>query len=276
MRIPPGLAFAIVTGGIIVTAIVSVVIMASFLRETSGITERWETRNSAERLAYTELIAAQVASDNVIGGGYDTIGDPDADPDDDGLSNAEEEVLGTDPNNPDTDGDGTGDKTDPEPTDGTKGRPPRPPKPRRPAPPESEPPKPEPPFPPSPLPVVSIEVDKTVKHQYDSFYQDAIVAEFNEVLNFNIKVDILNPYATSIVIADELPTELEITDYGNTPSAIFEGTSYIIDVEPGTHTFEYYFSAKVKSAAEAIENKVEAYNRFWIFDNDEDSTRITF
>ena len=123
--------------------------------------------------------------------------------------------------------------------------------------------------------MVLIEVDKAVKHHYDSLYQDSIVADLNEVLDFHIKVDVKNSYATSIVIADTLPNELEITDYGNTPAAMFEGTSYAVDIEPGVHTFEYDFSARVKSVAEVVKNKVEAYNRFWIFDNDEDSTPIT-
>ncbi|RLC37285.1 hypothetical protein DRH29_02595, partial [candidate division Kazan bacterium] len=125
MRIPPGLAFAIVVGGIVTTAIVSVTIIAYFLRETSGLNERWATRNAAERQTYTDLIASKVENDNIIGSGYYVIGGPDADPDGDGLTNTEEEALGTDPNNPDTDGDGTGDGTDTAPTDGQTGRPPR-------------------------------------------------------------------------------------------------------------------------------------------------------
>jgi hypothetical protein len=40
------------------------------------------------------------------------------DPDGDGLTNNQEEALGTDPANPDTDGDGISDKFDPEPLDG--------------------------------------------------------------------------------------------------------------------------------------------------------------
>ena len=47
-----------------------------------------------------------------------TTGDPDdlADDDEDGLTNKEEQDLGTDPNNPDTDGDGINDNIDPNPT----------------------------------------------------------------------------------------------------------------------------------------------------------------
>ena len=40
------------------------------------------------------------------------------DPDGDGLTNNQELALGTDPANPDTDGDGISDKFDPEPLDG--------------------------------------------------------------------------------------------------------------------------------------------------------------
>lgn len=280
MRIPPGLAFGIIAGGIIITAITSAIIIASFMRETSGINERWGTRNESERQAYADQIAALVTDDNIIGNGYNVIGGPNDDPDGDGLTNAEEGELGTDPNNPDTDGDGIGDSTDPKPTDGTDPKPPRPPKPRpKPEPPEPPepptPPIPQPPTPPSPLPVVQIEVDKTVKHIYESVYHDSLIANLNDVLDFRIFVEVINPYATSIVISDELPAQLEIVDHGNTPTSIFESNTFIVDVEPGTHTFEYDFSARVKLEAEIIENKAEAHNRFWIFDNDSDTTNIT-
>ena len=43
------------------------------------------------------------------------------DPDGDGLTNGQEQALGTDPTNPDTDGDGVNDKDDPFPLDPTRG-----------------------------------------------------------------------------------------------------------------------------------------------------------
>jgi hypothetical protein len=45
--------------------------------------------------------------------------DAEADPDDDGLTNLEEYQSGTDPHNPDTDGDGLPDGRDPYPTAGS-------------------------------------------------------------------------------------------------------------------------------------------------------------
>lgn len=48
----------------------------------------------------------------VVDDGFDCVGEPsvcDDDPDGDGLTTGEEEILGTDPNNPDTDGDGIDD-----------------------------------------------------------------------------------------------------------------------------------------------------------------------
>jgi hypothetical protein len=50
--------------------------------------------------------------------------DPNADPDGDGLTNAQELALGTDPNNPDTDDDGFDDGEDTDPKDKTKHPPP--------------------------------------------------------------------------------------------------------------------------------------------------------
>ena len=50
----------------------------------------------------TEVLS-MVMSDPSAGNGAD---DPDADPDNDGLTNAQEAILGTDPNDSDTDGDG--------------------------------------------------------------------------------------------------------------------------------------------------------------------------
>lgn len=274
MRITSGAAFGIVSGAIVLTGVIAGLILAGFLRETSGTSERWDSRLDGSREAYESSIIA-AAGDPIF-----SPTNP-ADPDGDGLNADEEDALGTDPNNPDSDGDGVNDGDDPSPTDPGKGAPPRPPRPRPPEPPEPpEPPTPPTPTPtpPSPLPYVVVEIDKTVRlsGQPASEAKDEIDTIVGADLDFDIALNISNRYATTIVVRDILPAELELTDAGNTGGGFFgQGDPFVITLEPGQHSFDYFFSARVKTGAgTTIKNQAEAYNRFFIFDRNIDITPI--
>ncbi|MFH0905525.1 MAG: hypothetical protein V1826_02285 [bacterium] len=274
---PTYLGVVLLGTGALVSVIVVAATVAYALRETSGIQERWDTRTTAEREAYASQIAAAIPETNVIAGASSPAV-PDSD--NDGIDDALEGVLNTGPHNPDTDGDGIPDGQDPTPTDGGTTSPPRPRRPRPPEPPEPpEPPTPPEPTPPSPLPYIIVETDKDVLNETrgDSDYQDlAVTANSGDILRFRLRINTENSYATSLAIIDDLPTELEIIDPGNAPADLFDGGSpLIIEIEVGTHSFEYIFSARVKAGTtQDIINKLEAYNYFWIFDRDSDETLI--
>ena len=118
MRIGVGSGFAIVTGATIVSVVIIATLGATFIRETSGIEERWGTRTMAERDTDITNPAGELdtpdettpaVSPKVTGRG---------DHANDGIENSKEnnsgiynglDDPGTDPTNPDTDGDGVAD-----------------------------------------------------------------------------------------------------------------------------------------------------------------------
>ena len=78
--------------------------------DQDGIGDNADTDDDND--GYDDLVEAQDGTNT-----KDALDYP-RDPDGDGLTNNQEEALGTDPANPDTDGDGISDKLDPEPLDG--------------------------------------------------------------------------------------------------------------------------------------------------------------
>jgi hypothetical protein len=115
----PGGTFAALVGGTLLVSLVFATLAASFVRETSGIQERWGNRSATEREGIENAFAQIAVASNISDSGGRTVtgGDHDGDgiPDD----------IDADPTNPDTDGDGTDDGIETvdgtDPTDPTKG-----------------------------------------------------------------------------------------------------------------------------------------------------------
>ena len=121
MRIGAGTGLAITVGAAAVGILIIASAGATFIRETSGIEERWGTRTLAERDAELNNPAHDIP--DIPGETTDFISPKVTGPgdhDNDGLPNSTEtgtgvfdptnpEDTGTDPTNPDTDGDGVAD-----------------------------------------------------------------------------------------------------------------------------------------------------------------------
>lgn len=103
MQIGPGALLAIGVGGVVITSAFFAFTVGNFARETSGIQERWNGRTMAERDRDFMKPMEQVAG---LSEGSSLDGVTEEDSDGDSIPNSEESEFGTDPNNPDTDGDG--------------------------------------------------------------------------------------------------------------------------------------------------------------------------
>jgi len=131
-------------GAITITLVVTAAFIASmtvhFQRETTSIEEKYSDRSSEEtdQLYHTSYLQVpgddfaltitedDTYSDNIKDKAVQALNNllhagPVNDWDDDGLTNNEEESIGTQPDNPDTDGDGIIDSQDPAPLDPTIG-----------------------------------------------------------------------------------------------------------------------------------------------------------
>ena len=121
MRIGAGTGFAIITGATIVSVLLIASLVATFIRETSGIEERWGSRTMIERDADITNPAGDIADipaettdftgPKLTGSGdHDNDGIPNGTETDTGVFDpANPNDTGTDPANPDTDGDGVAD-----------------------------------------------------------------------------------------------------------------------------------------------------------------------
>ena len=121
MRIGAGTGFAIITGATIVSVLLIASLVATFIRETSGIEERWGSRTMIERDADITNPAGDIADipaettdftgPKLTGSGdHDNDGIPNGTETDTGVFDpANPNDTGTDPANPDTDGDGLSD-----------------------------------------------------------------------------------------------------------------------------------------------------------------------
>lgn len=192
-----------IIGATSLVAIVIVALVATFIRETSGIEERWQGKTQAEREAFMAPILALAASPNYqsnVAPGTNSRphgGDHDGDgiPDDEETGNGNPLGPGTDPTNPDTDGDGISDRlerqrgTNPnDPADGGI----------TPAPPET-----------TPAPVSNdLIVDNLYKvlSPNDDNYDHFAEINLNETVHFRIHVEVINEGGShQLLIEDQLP-----------------------------------------------------------------------
>ncbi|MFA5010123.1 MAG: hypothetical protein WC553_02770 [Patescibacteria group bacterium] len=224
MRLPSGLIIGFV--GVVGVAAVIAVLTATFLRETSGIDERWGDKTMVERQQTLLDPIAQLASsasyqDNVTtgtnprphGGDHDGDGIPDDDESGDGSPTG----PGTDPTNPDTDGDGILDGiekqrgTNPtDPTDGGLG--------------------PVPPTEPNPTtPILIVDNLYKVVRTNSGAYSHFVETTVNNSVEFKINLEVVNQGGShTLIIRDQLPAALSFKT----------GSMVINEAQPSSLTYD--------------------------------------
>jgi len=198
----PGVGLTVILAGVTLIAITIAVLTVTFMRETSGIEERWGSRTMAQRqqdlLDPIAALAGQSGYEANISSGTNPRphgGDHDGDgiPDNEELGNGSPAGPGTDPANPDTDGDGVADGiekqrgTNPnDPNDGGL----------------------QSPLPAQPAPTQELIVDnlyKVVRYNQEVF-SHLVEVPLNSTIHFKINIDLINQGGShTLLILDTLP-----------------------------------------------------------------------
>lgn len=121
-------------------------------------------------------------------------------------------------------------------------------------------------------------IDKTVKADEESAYQDSITTSVGEILDFKINLTLQNESSETknVILTDDMPVKLRyIPNSGNGVELFTKG--YInIEVAPGIQTYEYTFSATVVSGSESTAiNVAKVYEAKFAPNGAIDRTTIT-
>lgn len=255
MQLSGGWWVAIALAVIILGMVISATFVSTFLRETSGIEERWANKTLADRgILVNQIESLPISSNIATSGGY---GPPSGsgDFDNDGLIDSED----PDSTNPDTDGDGTVDGEDPDPTDpnnpengGSKRRPPSPGQ----------------PTPPSVFGDLQLKSLNKQVRDADEDWGSSIKTAPGETADFKVHLEIDNQDNTvhTVTVEDKLSSELtfqggsiEIPEADISQTFTTWNGSYTFSVGPGEYNFYFNFSVTVEVVG-LLENTVEAYD----------------
>ena len=243
--------FITLVGGPIIAGTLIASIFQSYTRETTGIFERWDNKTIEQRQALKDA-AANIDIDPNDSNRADSPLLGDGNHDGDCLTDAEENNLGLDPRNPDTDGDGVDDcieianNTDPlDPLVGGLGAavPPR----------QSKP------------PLAQLYIDNVVKTVNN---QHLVEVSVGSILNFHLHVDayMTGTGTKTVVIEDTLSSRLRFIEgtVGDSSTNKFTAWpgNWEFEVGPGSHKFDIYFTAQVTgNTSDTIFNKVTAHDK---------------
>lgn len=228
----------------------------SFQRETTAIAQRYTELNQDERDAKFNNPAAELAIASNSSSRTSVCGGLDEDFDHDGLTRLAEQDLGTDPCNPDTDGDGVVDGKDTDPTDPRTGGT------RQPA-----APAPRPPVLAGQLNINRLE--KAVREPGSQVWAGFAEVNVNATANFRIEAELSNTGTADVtaVIKDELPNGLQFvsgTQSGlsgsPTLSAEWFGVEHRLIIGPDqTVSITLLFSVSPAAVGTHV-NRVEVYD----------------
>ncbi|MDD5606036.1 MAG: hypothetical protein PHR51_01780 [Patescibacteria group bacterium] len=121
-------------------------------------------------------------------------------------------------------------------------------------------------------------IDKKVRGESDATFRDNITASVGDTLDFKIILNLQNDSngIKKVILTDTMSNELKYVPQSGNGDDLFSKGYITIEVEPGTKTYEYTFSATVVSGGSgAAINTAKAYEAKFAPNGATDKTIIT-